>query len=47
MAFCMRFNVPLFVCSENQALGAKIVKEAAPENQQLLRVGMMQLDADL
>ena len=47
VAFCMRFNVPLSLCSKNQALGAKIVKDATPENQQLLRVGMVQLDADL
>ena len=43
----MRSNVPLSLCSENQALGAKIVKDATSENQQLLRVGMVKLDADL
>ena len=45
--FCMRFNLRLFGCSENQSLGAKIVKDATPEKQQLLRVGMVNLDADL
>jgi len=45
--FRMRFSALSFPCSENQALSAKIFQDAAPERDELLRVGVVQFSADL